>query len=526
MGDIAALMKSPRMRSEWPQSFGINDYAGWLSSLGFGNLLNQTWTRNEEVIEGDFAGLVRGAYQANGIVFACLMTRFMLFNQARFQWQQMRGGQPGDLFGTADLAIIERPEPGETTADLLGLGLLDADLAGDWFGVRRAGPTIKRLRPDWTVIVVGTPNRGLQYPAWDPDAQVSGFTFYAGGMYASADISVFERNEVAHFAPIRDPLAKYRGMPLPTAILRDIRGDSAAMTHKLKFFENAATPNLSVKFPPAMPKEKAQELIELFEQEHSGAFNAYRTIYLLGGMEAQAIGANMQQLDFAATQGKGETRIVAAMGLHPSIVPVSEGLQGSSLNEGNFGAARRLVADKTLRPNWASFAGSLETIVPPVPGSRLWYDERHIPFLAEDVKDAVDATYTQMQAINLGVTAGFQPAAVVDGVVSNDLRRLSQSHTGLTSVQLQPPATASTAFAARADFWPASGLFADAGSIAKGDLFSRDHPLVKAFPSMFELAETPDTNMVRSYEAPVIWTKPTWNPALAALSAPHPNGKE
>jgi hypothetical protein len=511
MGDVA-LMRSPSMRSEWPQSFGINDYVGWLSSAGFGSLLNQTWTTNQEKIEGDFAGLVRGAYQSNGIVFACEMTRFLLFQQARFQFQQMRGGQPGDLFGTAELSIIERPEPGETTADLLSLAMLDADLAGDWFGVRRPG-RIKRLRPDYTVIIVGTKNEDATFPAWDPDAEIIGYSYSAGPWYSGAEVYSFDATEVAHWAPIRDPLARYRGMPLPTAVIRDIRGDTSATTHKLKFFDNAATPNLIVKFPPSLGKEKAREIIELFEQDHSGAFNAYRTMYLLGGAEAEPVGKDFQQLEFAATQGKGETRIVAAMGLHPTIVPVSEGLQGSSLNAGNFGAARRLVADKTLRPYWGSFAGSLETIIPPVSGSRLWYDERHIPFLAEDVKDAAEIIGRNMLSIEAGVRAGFNPETIVDAVVSGDLRRLT--HTGLFSVQLQPAGTTPVAFSARADFWPVSGLF-ESNRVTEGDLFSPDHPIVAAFPSMFTPAESPQPELVRA-----------WNPTLDSRSlVPSLNGKE
>lgn len=485
MSLIRALLAPRSLRAEMGRWSGgsWDDFVAWLSAGGF-PLLNQTWTNNEEKIEGDFAGLVRGVYQGNSIVFACLQKRFMLFSQVRFQFQQLRGGQPGDLFGTPDLRIIEKPEPGETTDDLLTIARLHADLAGDWFGVRRPG-RIKPLRPDWTTIVVGSPNRDTTYPAADPDSEVTGFSFSTNGQYGAGDVWSFERGEVAHFAPIRDPLAKYRGMPLPTAALREILGDSAATTHKLKFFEHAATPNMVIKFPSTMSKPKAEEAIDLFEQEHAGAFNAYRTVYLLGGAEATVVGKDLQQLDFKATQGAGETRIVAAMGLHPTIVPVSEGLQGSSLNAGNFGAARRLVADTFLRPDWGKFAGSLETIVPPLPGSRLWYDDRHVPFLAEDVKDAVEAFFIQAQAARTLGDGGWDHDAVIESVAALDIRRLNGSHTGLVPVQLQAPGTGAQAFAARRDFWPTSGDWTGA-QVARGDHFAPNHPLVAAFPSLFE----------------------------------------
>jgi len=514
MGDIAALTTS-RMRAQFG-GYSIDDYLGWLTSAGY-PLLNQTWTTNEEKVEGDFAGLVRGAYQSNGVVFACLMTRFLLFSQIRFQFQQLRGGQPGDLFGTPDLRIIENPEPGEVTADLLTVAMLDADLAGDWFGVRRPG-RIKRLRPDWTVILVGSPNRDITYPAWDPDAEVAGFSYSPNGIYGTGEVWAFLREEVAHWAPIRDPLVRYRGMPLPTAVIREIRADSAATTHKGKFFELAATPNMVVKFPSTLDRKKAQELIDVFEQEHRGAFNAYRTMYLLGGAEAQVVGKDLQQLDFKATQGAGETRIAAGMNVRPEIVGLSEGMQGSSLNAGNLEQVRRIQADKMLRPAWGSFAGSLETIVPPLLGSRLWYDERHVPFLAANVKDAVDALFVQAQAMRQLGDGGWEHDAVVDAVTSGDLRRLGGQHSGLVPVQLQAPGSGAAGMAAKREFWPASGDWT--GSVVvRGDLFAPDHPLVASFPSLFE--PIADLGGRVPHSPPAVrstWSPPTWELAATTVT--------
>jgi hypothetical protein len=504
----------------------MTDYVRWLSEAGF-PLINQTWSPTEERIEGDFRGLVRTAYQANGVVFAALMTRFMLFSQIRYQFQQLRGGVPGDLFGTSDLRILERPEPGMTTADLMAHAMLDADLAGDWFGVRRPG-RIKRLRPDWTIVVVGSANSATEYPGYDPDAEVIGYAYSPNGWNASGEVWTFGAAEVAHFFPIWDPLSRYRGMPLPTAALREIGGDSAASTHKQKFFSNAATPNLAIKFPATLDIKKAQEIIEVFEQEHAGAMNAYRTAYLLGGAEIETLGKDMQQLDFKATQGAGETRIAAAMNVRPEIVGLSEGLQGSSLNAGNLKEVRRIQADKMLRPAWCNMAGSLETIVPPMPGSRLWYDERGVPFLANDIKDAADVLAIESAAMRTLGDGGWEPDAVVDAVTSGDLRRLSGAHTGYLPVQLQPPGmTGPVALGARRDFWAASGDW-QGSEISRGDLFALDHPLVSRFPSLFELVETPDQRMVRA--APpsrATWKAPTWNPPdpSALLASVSTNGE-
>src|SRR3990167_299494 len=102
-------------------------------------------------------------------------------------------------------------------------------------------------------------------------------------------------------------------------------------------------------------------------------------------------------------------------------------MQGSSLNAGNFAAARRIVADRTLRPLWRNMAGSLETIIPPPTGTRLWYDDRDIPFLAEDIKDKAEVQSRQMLSIESGIRGGFKPDTIVDAITSGDLRQIGRA---------------------------------------------------------------------------------------------------
>jgi phage portal protein BeeE len=224
-----------------------------------------------------------------------------------------------------------------------------------------------------------------------------------------------------------------------TPVITEIEGDSGATLHKRKFFENGATVNLVVTVDATVQREMFDYLREVFAKDHEGATNAYRTLFLGGGADAKVIGADFQQMDFKATQGAGETRIAAASGIHPTIVGLSEGLQGSSLNAGNFGAARRLTADKTIRPLWRNVAGSLSNIIPVPSDSRLWYDARDVAFLQEDEKDAADIQQVNAQSIKALIDAGFEASSVVAAVTADDLSLLT--HTGLFSVQLQPPGT-------------------------------------------------------------------------------------
>jgi len=169
----------------------------------------------------------------------------------------------------------------------------------------------------------------------------------------------------------------------------------------------------------------------------TGGVVTHNTLYLTAGADATVIGNSLQQVDFKATIGAGETRIAVLSRVPASLLGISEGLAGSSLNAGNFSAARRMFADTWVYPSLQDLAASLAAIVK-VPGdAELWFDVGDMPVLREDAKDAADITLVQMQAIEAGVRAGYDPDNLPEAVVTNDLTKLT--HTGLTSVQMQPP---------------------------------------------------------------------------------------
>lgn len=393
-------------------------------------VLNQTIGSNRaEEIGADFQGIVEGAYRQNGVVFACLMVRQLLFQEARFQFRRFKSGRPGEYFGTRDLLPLEHPWPNATTGDLLARAIQDVDLAGNWYGAR-IGDTIRRLRPDYITIVMGS-KVDPDHAGVAPDADVLGYIYDP----PSGKSVVYLPEQIAHFAPYPDPQANFRGMSWLTPVIREIMADQAATTHKLKFFEQGATPNMVVSFDPAVDAEKVAKWIEMMEANIGGAANAYRTLYLGGGADAKPVGSSMREIGFKDVQGAGETRIAAAAGVPPVIVGLSEGLQAATYS--NYSQARRRFADGTMRPLWRNFAGSVASIIRVPAASDLWYDDRDIPFLAEDVKDAAEVQAANSQSIKALTEAGYDPTSVVEAITAGDLNRLT--HTGLFSVQLQQP---------------------------------------------------------------------------------------
>lgn len=414
--------------------------------LGFG----VPWsTPDRERIDNDFIGYVRGAYKASGPVFAVIAARQAIFSQVRFAWRQFHGGKTGDLFGGDELALLEKPWPNATTVDLLNRMEPIASLSGNWYGTKvddagrmgnaaqGQGLRIAEMRPDWVTIVIASPSDN----PYDLRAKIAGYLYEPMGFGRNGAIAddavILLTDEVCHYAPQPDPEARYRGMSWLTPVLREIQADKAATVHKDRFFANGATLNTVVRFDKETSKEAFDAFVDRFNAAHKGEGNAYKTLFLGGGADVTVIGADMQQLDFKATQGAGETRIAAAGGVHPAIVGLSEGLQGSSLNAGNFGAARRLVSDKTLKHLWSVAAPSLQTLVKPPNGtSSLWYDASDVAFLREDQKDAAEIQFRQAQTIRQLIDAGYTADSVTAAVQDEDWSLLA--HSGLFSVQLQP----------------------------------------------------------------------------------------
>jgi len=395
----------------------------------------------EEEIPPSFQGYVEHAYRQNGIVFACMLVRMMLFSEARFRFRRLKDGRPGELFGTDALSLLEKPWPGATTGDLLSRAMQDADLAGNFFATTRGKgkeKRIVRLRADWVTIMLGSysePKRDIG--AWDLDTEVIGYMYQAGGKAGGEKPQFLERDEVVHFAPIPDPLASFRGMSWLTPVIREIMGDKAATTHKLSYFENGASPNLVVSFDKDMNPDELKKWLDAFEENHAGAANAFRTLILASGASAEKIGNDMKEVDFKKVQAAGENRIAVASGISGIIVGLSEGMEAATL--ANYGQARRRDADVTFRPLWRNMAGSFSAIIDVPGGAELWFDERDISFLQEDLKDEAEIQHKEAITIRQYVDAGFTPESAVAAVESGDLNRLV--HTGLFSVQLQPPGT-------------------------------------------------------------------------------------
>lgn len=407
-------------------------------------LFGQTLIGKQELVAPDYLGFVRQAYKSSPVTYACIANRMQLFSEMRFQWRRTSGaGQTGDLFGTTDLAILEKPWPGGTTGDLLALAELTNSLAGNFFAARR-GDKLRIMRPDWTWLILGSQDDDDVQP-YDLDAEVIGYLYQQGGPASGRENIVLDVTEVCHFAPMRDPEEPWRGMSWLTPIIQETLADKTLTSHKRKYLDAGATPNIAINLDPAKLGIKNiddfERWVDKFREKREGpSGNPYKTLFLAAGADPIPLGANLGEVDFAKIQAGGEVRIAAAAMVHPAIAGFSEGLQGSALNSGNLSEAFRQFSNQTIRPLWRNLCGSLEMIVPPPGGSQLWYDDHDVPALQEDIEKRAKVDQMKATTMNILITAGFTADSAKDAVLSGDYSRLE--HSGLYSVQLQPAGAA------------------------------------------------------------------------------------
>lgn len=373
--------------------------------------------------------------------YAAQMVRALVLSQARFAFRRLRSRS---LFGTTALRLLERPWTNATTGQMLSRMEWHAGLAGNAYVTRRPD-RLRVLRPDWVAIVFGS-DQEPEDAATALDGEVIGYLYVNGGyakLGTNATSTILPR-DMAHWSPQPDPLNAELGMSWITPALRDIQGDRAATEHKLRFFTNGATPNMVVKGIQAANKTQFDAAVDMMEERHAGLANAYRTLYLTAGADATVVGSDLKQIDFKQTQGAGETRISMLSRVPAPLLGISEGLAGSSLNAGNFGQARRSFADTWVYPMLQDLAAALAPLisVPKNPrtgeeDAELWFDVADMPLLREDARDAADIEQVKAATIAALVKEGFTADSAIAAVMGQDMTLLK--HTGLVSVQLQPP---------------------------------------------------------------------------------------
>jgi phage portal protein BeeE len=304
----------------------------------------------------------------------------------------------------------------------------DASLAGNAY-IRDTGDGVERLRPDWVTLVsrmdvdqFGEQVRRLLGIVYDPQ-----------GADPDREVAFYPISEVAHWAPIPDPLGNFRGQSWISAVLRELRADIRTSEYREAYFKNSATPNLVIRYEQRMAPERLERLRRAIDSAHVGPDNAFGTLVLDEGADVISVGSNASDAELDELEAAGETRILMASGVPPVVAGARQGLQASQIGE--YAAAMRAFADLKIRPNWRSACGALAKLVTVPAGAELWFDTADVSALQQGEQDQAQTSFQQVQAITSLVMQGFTPDSAVRAVTSGDMNLLQ--HTGAPSVQVQ-----------------------------------------------------------------------------------------
>lgn len=365
------------------------------------------------------AGMVmqaQQAYQANGVVFACILARMMLLSEAVFKF---RTKTDKSLYGTEDLRILEYPWPNGTAGDLWARMEQDVSLAGNSFVWKAEDDLLVRLPPGEVIIVSEeiTSSSGNTYRQvlgydWDPTRS------QPPGMQKRPLAQFFPVDEVAHWAPYPDPLARFRGMSWLTSVLREVRADSGMTDYKTQYLDHG-TPLVSVKYPVGVKlrQDTIDSISERVMAKYGGVGNAFKPLVFDQGGDP-TLGAGLKDLDYSAVQNAGAARVATAAGVPLAVL----GLKPPSDNS-SYQVEMRRFADLTVRPLWRSGCAALQKVVPNVParGVELWFDTSDIAALQAAETERAQVTQVNAAAVLTLVQAGFTRESVISAITSGDL---------------------------------------------------------------------------------------------------------
>jgi phage portal protein BeeE len=356
------------------------------------------------------------AYETNGVVFACTLVRMMMLAEAAFKFRDLSDKH---LFGNTDLRILEYPWPGATAGELWARMEQSESLTGNTFVAQVEDDELLMLPANEVVIVSEevTSSGGVKYRRvlgydWDPDRQ-------PGVNKPSAKAQFFTVDEVAHWSPIPDPSARFRGMSWLSPVLRDVGADNAMTSYKTQYMDHG-TPVTAVKYDRALKPETIDYLIDRLQAKFGGVANAWKPLILDQGADP-IMAAEFGSLDFRNVQAGGELRVCAAAGVSPILI----GLRAADTGE-TYQSAMRQLADMHLRPLWRSACASLQKLVPNVPakGVQLWYDTSDIAALQAAETEKAQVTQVSAAAMLTFIQAGFTHESVISAVTSGDLSLL------------------------------------------------------------------------------------------------------
>jgi HK97 family phage portal protein len=295
-------------------------------------------------MEPTFRALVSEGYKANGAVFACASTLAFAFPEPKLVVYRLTDTGREALPDHPLTKILMRPNPIMGIGEFLQFHIIYLSIGGNcyWYKVRDKGGRIIMM---WPL------HDGQITPIYSATQMIDHYDLDNG----TGTPDAIPVTDIVHHRWLPDPLNPARGLSPLVAVAREVDADNEATRYVFTLLKNDAVPRLALKVPREVILDNDMRL-RLREdwQNKQGGENRGKVAVLEGGLEAQRIGLDLQELAFEAFRRVPEARIAAAMRVPPIVAGLNVGLEQGTYS--NYEESVRSFTTRTLAPLWAKTA--------------------------------------------------------------------------------------------------------------------------------------------------------------------------
>lgn len=352
----------------------------------------------------DLHALIEEGYCKNSIASACIIMIATSAPEATLKIYREDGGGNEEVKDHWLLDLVKKPNPRLSEYELWELTHTFLNTSGNayWKIVRDgSGPAspVTALYPLRADLVDVTQDPVTQ--------EVVGYT-YRG---ESGGIQKFEPYEILHFM-FPDPLNPGKGLSPLARVMRELGIDNAATDFTKTFFQNAAVPyGILTTEQKIRTDEEAERIRDRFMQWVKGykGRNRMKPIVLGQGFKYEQLSLDFQEMEFEALRSMTETRICAAFGVDPVLLPSWVGIKHGG-KYSNYSEARRHLWQETIIPALRRIESKITSQLLGGTGLVARFDLSQVTALQEDET-------TKYQRANIGFNGNF--------ITLNEARRLA-----------------------------------------------------------------------------------------------------
>lgn len=295
----------------------------------------------------------------NSAVYACLQAIATALAEPPLRAYSDRGGERVQQDGTPFGALLARPNPHLTMAQLLGYlsNCLHIDGNAYWRKLRAGNALTGNVVEVWPI------SPGAIKPVTERGSGdfISYYRYYMRpGQYEDIDPA-----NIVHFRMGIDDADHRLGCAPLKRLVREVSSDEQATRYADRLLSNLAINGLSLEWDkdaPPIDKPTADELKARIAVAYSGD-NVGSVSVLSPGAKLVQHGFSPEQMDMKTLHRVPEERIAAVLGVPAVVAGLGAGLDRSTYS--NFAEAREAFTEMKLIPSWRGIADTVTMALAP-----------------------------------------------------------------------------------------------------------------------------------------------------------------